>query len=1234
MGTCGDTGKHHHASCPEALIRHLGQRIALLILSFLPLPLAGQSDTLVGIAPSCGACDASYSWRFAAFDAASTCPADNGWLFLGFDDSLWQEGCTPLGYGETFICSSVSAGTMSVFARKVFTVADPAAYESLTLRVLYDDGFVAYLNGTQIVRRPSSGTYDPTSCKASAGQDHEAVSYEEFSILPSYLVAGSNVLALQAHNNNSTSTDLVLSAQLLGIIHSPPQITKGPWLQQVSRGSVVVMWETDRASPSRVQWGRLSPEENSASDPSLTQIHEVAVTGLSSHERYLYYVQSDETQSPTYSFMSAPEFDTGFRAVAFGDTRTEIASHTNTVNAIIPHRPQLELHTGDFATEGRTYSQWGPQFFAPEQPLLANVPLWTTPGNHDYLGTGTFWYDSLFSLPTGAGTERWYATTYGCCRLVSLDSNQPLSAGSPQLTWLQAELASWRYRQAAWRIVYFHHPPFSSCPNHPPSEAALAAVRNNVVPLLEAEPRAHAAIAGHLHLYERSLKEGIAYLTAGGGGAPLQNLISNYTPHNASNPYSEYGETLYHFIIADVTPFTMKLRPIRVSNGSVFDPTAYASAVPRLHGRSATRIAAQRINAVKTDSTGHIVAAGAIRNEGGDSDVYVARLTAAGSVVWEAVYDGGYGDDQAIDIALGANGNTYVAASSTTESGDRNWVTLAYDETGDEVWSEPGGGSGDDDPVMIAAIGAGDVAVTGTVRNGEGRTDIVTVMFPASGGAPSWQRTYASSDGDGRPCGLIADSSGDLYVAGSAYHAATGWDGILIKYRASDGQEQWAVPRATTADETFAGAVFLGESVYVAGTVTNASPDVLFLAFSAATGAEGWSQVWDGSGGADTACGIVEDGLGFLALAATSEDASLKEGIVVLRYLDRGTAASLVGSKRFDRPAGTEDEARCLAADGKGNLYVAGATTSPEGDRDLLGVKFDANLEIIWDEEYASESGGPDEASCVAVGNTGGVAIGGSTGDPSSGIVIAINQTGALGYVIESTPVRLETFNALLKGALGEPAGAYELYLTYDSASLEFESATLAATDWEGSEFFDAEAISPGLLRIVAVRSAMTEVPPVGFGTDIGFARLVFAAREHAGPSWLDMSASHHSYFVDTAWDPEEKPLVGERLDFAIADATYFVRGNVNGSLVDPGDPRASVDLSDVVYLLSYLFQEGAVPPCMEAADTIHDDTLRLIDAVYLLQWCFGDAAPLPEPFAAHGEDLDGDSLDCQQTQL
>ncbi|MBN1444447.1 MAG: trypsin-like peptidase domain-containing protein [Planctomycetes bacterium] len=94
---------------------------------------------------------------------------------------------------------------------------------------------------------------------------------------------------------------------------------------------------------------------------------------------------------------------------------------------------------------------------------------------------------------------------------------------------------------------------------------------------------------------------------------------------------------------------------------------------------------------------------------------------------------------------------------------------------------------------------------------------------------------------------------------------------------------------------------------------------------------------------------------------------------------------------------------------------------------------------------------------------------------------------------------------------------------------------------------------------------------------------------------------------------------------FTTADAgdAAFIRGDVAQD--------SSVNLSDAVSILNYLFLAGAVPPCLDSADTDDNGSVNLTDAVYLLGHLFLAGAAPPPPHGSCGQDPSPDDLDCQE---
>ena len=96
-----------------------------------------------------------------------TSDIDPGWRLAGYDDSNWASGTLGIGYDTSgnyapAIGTDLGAAMFNVnpsaYLRVPFTVADPYTLTLLTLSLRYDDGFVAYLNGTEVFRRNAPAT--------------------------------------------------------------------------------------------------------------------------------------------------------------------------------------------------------------------------------------------------------------------------------------------------------------------------------------------------------------------------------------------------------------------------------------------------------------------------------------------------------------------------------------------------------------------------------------------------------------------------------------------------------------------------------------------------------------------------------------------------------------------------------------------------------------------------------------------------------------------------------------------------------------------------------------------------------------------------------------------------------------------------------------------------------------------------------------------------------------------
>lgn len=219
--------------------------------------------------------------------------------------------------------------------------------------------------------------------------------------------------------------------------------------------------------------------------------------------------------------------DRPVRVVAFGDFGDGSFGQMRVAGAIARHDRRQPLDFGitlgdNFYPKGldelfdprwqrdweRFYTQLGIRFYA-------------TFGNHDHYtarGAETEIQRSLRSsswcLP-----KPYYTFTAGPVQFFALDTN-PIENREPayqeQLDWLERALAA---SSARWKVVYGHHPIFSTGPDGDTEEMV-----EEVLPVLTRH-QADAYLAGHEHVMEYLKPEGtLSFFVAGAGGHALRHL--------------------------------------------------------------------------------------------------------------------------------------------------------------------------------------------------------------------------------------------------------------------------------------------------------------------------------------------------------------------------------------------------------------------------------------------------------------------------------------------------------------------------------------------------------------------------------------------------------------------------------------------------------------------------------------------------------------------------------------
>ena len=166
------------------------------------------------------------------------------WTSITFEDASWQSGKGGIGYGNSDCVTILPDGTLSVLVRKEFVISNPSQLLSAQLNIIYDDGFVAYLNGVEIARANLNGN-PPAWNQESASYHEEESEISPFlidsDILSQSIRQGNNVLAIEVHNQSNTSSDLSCSPYLfMGFDEAREDFSETPsWFVPIEKEEVI-----------------------------------------------------------------------------------------------------------------------------------------------------------------------------------------------------------------------------------------------------------------------------------------------------------------------------------------------------------------------------------------------------------------------------------------------------------------------------------------------------------------------------------------------------------------------------------------------------------------------------------------------------------------------------------------------------------------------------------------------------------------------------------------------------------------------------------------------------------------------------------------------------------------------------------------------------------------------------------------------------------------------------------
>jgi acid phosphatase type 7 len=259
---------------------------------------------------------------------------------------------------------------------------------------------------------------------------------------------------------------------------------------------------------------------------------------------------------PTFT-VSQSDLHEPVSVIAYGDMRFTDPGNTTASNPIArqalvkriaEEKPDALLLNGDVPWHGGTQDDYAVYRSETRPWRDAQLRVFPALGNHEFSRCEVpqclaNWWTTFPELKA----RRWYSVLLGkYIYVIALDSNDSLLPGSGQRLWLENQVDSLP-DGIHFVLITMHHPPvadiqtrFEVSHNPRPNEIAL----RQYLSATEASSTARfVVIAGHIHNYERFLRDGVTYLVSGGGGAKPYPV-----DRSTSDLYQNPAFPNYHYV--------------------------------------------------------------------------------------------------------------------------------------------------------------------------------------------------------------------------------------------------------------------------------------------------------------------------------------------------------------------------------------------------------------------------------------------------------------------------------------------------------------------------------------------------------------------------------------------------------------------------------------------------------------------------------------------------------------
>lgn len=227
----------------------------------------------------------------------------------------------------------------------------------------------------------------------------------------------------------------------------------------------------------------------------------------------------------------------------------------------------------------------------------------------------------------------------------------------------------------------------------------------------------------------------------------------------------------------------------------IFFLPAIVFAQPAVKWRKAIKNGVQSINtavAINVDRSGFIFVAGNTHESDSTSESLLVKMDSLGNEQWRRVFQReDKRDALAAALATDVSGNVAITGTVKNESGNTDIITQKYSPDGILLWQDVYAGQANlyDAPSAISSDKKGNVFVCGHETASEANPDLVLIRYNADG-ARTFVKKYTSLKMD-IGIDVVTDDSCNAYVCGNINVSTRSSDMIVLKYDSS-GNQKWS----------------------------------------------------------------------------------------------------------------------------------------------------------------------------------------------------------------------------------------------------------------------------------------------------------------------------------------------------------------------------------------------------------------------------------------------------------